>query len=46
MIEEWIFRLDRYLDDSWLDGVLAVVMAGAGTAALRLTVEFLASQGL
>jgi hypothetical protein len=40
MIEEWIFRLDRYLDDSWLDGVLAAVMAGAATAALRLAVEF------
>lgn len=40
MIEEWIFRLDRYLDDSWLHGVLAAVMAGAATAVLRLAVEF------
>ena len=42
MIEEWIFRLDRYLDDSWLDGLVAVVAAGATTAGLRLAVQFLA----
>jgi hypothetical protein len=40
MIEELIFKLDRYLDDSWLDGAVAAVMAGAATAALRLAVEF------
>jgi hypothetical protein len=43
MMEEWIFRLDRYLDDSWLDGVVAVVMAGGLTVSLRTVVEFLAS---
>ena len=42
MIEEWVFRLDRFLDDSWMDGVVATVMAGATTAGLRLAVEFLA----
>ena len=43
MIEELIFRLDRYLDDSWLDGVVAVVVAGAATGGLRFVVEFLAA---
>lgn len=43
MIDELVFRLDRYLDDSWLDGVVAVVVAGAATAGLRTVVEFLAS---
>jgi hypothetical protein len=43
MIEEWIFRLDRYLDDSWLDGIVAVVMAGGLTVSLQTVVEFLAS---
>jgi hypothetical protein len=43
MIEELIFRLDRYLDDSWLDGVVAAATAGAATAGLRFVVEFLAS---
>jgi hypothetical protein len=43
MIEELIFRLDRYLDDSWLDGLVAAAAAGAATAGLRFLVEFLAS---
>ncbi len=43
MIEEWIFRLDRYLDDSWLDGVVAAVVAGGLTVSLRTVVEFLMS---
>ena len=42
MIDEWIFRLDRYLDDSWLDGVVAATVAGGATAGLRFLVEFLA----
>ena len=43
MIEELIFRLDRYLDDSWLDGAVAAIAAGAVTAALRLAIGFLAA---
>ena len=39
MIEEWIFRLDRYLDDSWLDGMVAAVVAGGLTVSLRTVVE-------
>jgi hypothetical protein len=46
MIEEWIFRLDQYLDDSWLDGVVAVVVAGGLTVSLRTSIEFLLSQGV
>jgi len=43
MIEDWVFRLDRYLDDCWLDGVVAAAMAGAATGGLRFLVGFLAS---
>jgi hypothetical protein len=43
VIEELIFRLDRYLDDSWLDGVVAAIVAGAITASLRLAIGFLAA---
>lgn len=43
MIEEFIFRLDQYLHDSWLDGVVAAILAGGATGALRLTVGLLAS---
>ena len=43
MIEEWILQLDRYLHDSWLDGIVAAAVAGATTASLRLAVGFLAS---
>lgn len=43
MIEEWIFKLDRYLDDTWLDGFVAVVVAGGLTVSLRTVVEFLMS---
>jgi hypothetical protein len=42
MIEEWVFKVDRYLDDSWLDGLVAVIASGATTAGLRLVVEFFA----
>jgi hypothetical protein len=41
MIEEWIFKLDRYFDDTWLDGAVAVVLAGGLTVSLRTVVEFL-----
>ena len=43
MIEEWIFKLDRYLDDTWLDAAVAVVAAGGLTVSLRTVVEYLMS---
>ena len=38
MIDELIAEFDRRLNASWLDGVLAVVAAGALTASLRCLV--------
>lgn len=39
MIEELIAELDRRLNDTWFEGVLAVLASGAVTASLRLLVE-------
>jgi hypothetical protein len=41
MIEERIAELDRKLNETWFDGVVAVVAAAALTASLRFLVEWL-----
>jgi hypothetical protein len=41
MIEEWIAEFDRKLNETWFDGALAVLAAGALTASLRCFVGWL-----
>ena len=41
MIEEWIADFDRKLNETWFDGVLAVLAAAVLTASLRFLVGWL-----
>jgi hypothetical protein len=41
MIEEWIAEFDRKLNETWFDGVVAVLAAAALTASLRCLVGWL-----
>jgi len=38
MIDQWLLGLDRKLNESWFDGVLAVLAAAVVTAGLRFLI--------
>ena len=43
MFDDLIAAFDRRLNESWLDGIVAVLAAGALTASLRFLIETVAA---